>query len=388
MKNVVTATGVQQLNQIINQNPKLNVIDSDIYKQEILFEKFVNPDYNQADALVLMDDLNGPFSKYELVKSIKEKFSGEIFVILSEHDDGFINFLREEKITLFTVEDDPSELIDAILYDINDEFAVKTENQEVTEGTETVEKIYINKQVLAVVGTGGSGKTSVVMDLAKLLKKDKYDVCVLDANFEKSDIGRIAGVEEKGIQAILSEKEELSENIVLNAVSKNKGVHYFTGLQKMIEISEAYQNIKYVIKVLKKNYDVLIIDTGNIASFATHTAIMQSEQQLFLFNPGELSIRAVKQYLDLYKSLEKQLKASGLINQYVETMLDSKDIAEILGIRILGKIKLDKKTFLDLEKGKGFSSKDKKVLESVKDSIFFKKEEKFSFFGIFKKVVN
>jgi hypothetical protein len=97
---------------------------------------------------------------------------------------------------------------------------------------------------------------------------------------------------------------------------------------------------------------------------------------------------AIKRYLDLYiKTLEKPLKASAVINQFVETGLSLKDYADVLGIKIHGTIKLDKRTFIDIEKGKGFE-RDKKIVKQVKEALFHKKENKGGFSWFKKKVVS
>lgn len=387
MKNVVTATGFDELNKMMNMHPQMHVVDIDLQKQEKIWEKFIDPTYNEADVLVITDKLEGPFSKYELLEEVRKQFKGEIYVILTEHDDEqYIKFLRDLKITnIFSDANDPIELIDAIVYELKESEAEKEIAASVTE-VERIEKVYISKQVLAIVGTGGSGKTTMAIEFAKALAQDKYDVVVVDLNFEKPDIGKITGVEEKGVQAVL--KEEFNEKTILEAVTKKKDIYYFTGLQEMVEISEANKAVKGIIKVLRKHFDVVVLDTGNISSEATHIAILESDQQLFLLNPAERSLMAIKRYLDLYiKTLERPLKASALINQYVETGLGLKDYSEVLGIKIHGMIKLDKRTFIDIEKGKGFE-RDKKIVKQVKEALFHKKENKGGFSWFKKKVVS
>lgn len=387
MKNVVTATGVDELNKMMNMHPQMNVVDIDLQKQEKIWEKFIDPAYSEADVLVITDKLEGPFSKYELLEEVRKQFKGEIYVILTEHDDEqYIKFLRTLKITnIFSDENDPMELIDAIVYDFK-ESETESEIAASVNEIERIEKVYINKQVLAIVGTGGSGKSTMAIELANILSQDKYDVVVVDLNFEKPDIGKITGVDEKGVQTIL--KEEFNEKTILEAVTKKKNIYYFTGLQEMVEISEANKSVKGIIKSLKKHFDVVILDTGNISSAATHTAILESDQQLFLLNSAERSLVAIKRYLDLYiKTLERPIKASALINQYVETGFGIKDYSEILGIKIHGTIKLDKRTFIDIEKGKGFE-RDIKIIKQVKETLFHKKENNSGFNWFKKKVVS
>jgi len=387
MKNVVTATGFDELNKMMNAHHQLNVVDIDLQKQEKVWEKFIDPTYSEADVLVITDKLEGPFSKYELLDEVRKQFKGEIYVILTEHDDEqYIKFLRNLKITnIFSDANDPVELIDAIVYELKDSEAINEIATTVTE-IEKIEKVYISKQVLAIVGTGGSGKTTMAIEFAKALAQDKYDVVVVDLNFEKPDIGKITGVEEKGVQSVL--KEEFSEKTILEAVTKKRGTYYFTGLQEMVELSEANKAVKGIIKVLRKHFDVVVLDTGNISSEATHIAILESDQQLFILNPAERSLMAIKRYLDLYiKTLEKPLKASAVINQFIETGLGHKDYEEVLGIKIHGTIKLDKRTFMDIEKGKGFE-RDKKIVKQVKEALFHKKENKGGLGWLKKKVVN
>ena len=146
MKNVVTATGVDELNKMMNMHPQMNVVDIDLQKQEKIWEKFIDPAYSEADVLVITDKLEGPFSKYELLEEVRKQFKGEIYVILTEHDDEqYIKFLRTLKITnIFSDENDPMELIDAIVYDFK-ESETESEIAASVNEIERIEKVYINK---------------------------------------------------------------------------------------------------------------------------------------------------------------------------------------------------------------------------------------------------
>lgn len=378
MKSLITAVGIEELNRLFQKQANIDVLDIDIHKQETLWERLSIDEYKQADTLLILETLPGPFSKQELLRETRTQFSGEIIVLLEEdEDEQFINFLRELKITqIFLMNDDPKELIDSVIYEDSGEPEENNipEQQEGVKPGE-IEKVYIQKKTVAFVGPGGLGKTTAALQLAEMLSKEKYEVCVVDFNLEKSDIGKITGAEEKGIQAIL--RQEYDEQVILSNVTKKRNIAYFTGLNDLMDINDVYSKAKGVVKVLKRHYDVLILDTGNFTHEVTHLAILESDDQVILLNPAERTIKAVKKYLDLYSSIGRPMRALGLMNFYVETIFSSKDIQDILGIKIHGKIPYHKKTFADIEKGKGFErQKDKKAMISLKESLFPEKRRK------------
>lgn len=381
MKSIFTAVGIDELNGLFKKQSNVDVIDIDIHKQESLWEKLSLDEFKNADAMIIVEMLPGPFSKYELIREIQNQFSGEIFVLLSEDDDEqFISFLRELKITQnFSMNDDPHELIDAVIYEEKEEFDIASSEEPVIIKQGEVEKVYIQKKTIAFVGSGGLGKTTAALQMAELLKQEKYEVCVVDFNLEKADIGKVTGTEEKGIQAVL--REEFDEQVIMSNVTTKRNVAYFTGLVDLMDIGDVYKKAKGILKVLKKYYDVVIIDTGNFTHEVTHLAILESDNQIMILNTAERTIKATKKYIDLYNSIGSPLKAVGLMNFYVETNFSVKDIQEVLGIKIFGKIKYDKSTFADIEKGKGFEkSKDKKAMVELKNELFPTKK-KSSLFG-------
>ncbi len=355
MKKIITATNIDLLHKLIKQQDNADVLLDDITSQEKLWEAWQDDYTHQADVLIVSDELPGVFSAEEMFSDIKDNFKGEVFALLKERDERLIRYLRSIKIVnIFTIQDDPEDLLNAIFYgDFIDEKDGKA-HEESLETTSQVEKVYINKKIISVIGTGGIGKTSVCLNLAKVLKKHKYNVCVLDFNLEKPDVALVVGVEERGLQQVIKLPFDADE--IKNAITHHKSISYFTGLKNMMDITDVDVYVKGIIKVLHSLYDVLIIDTGNISSVATHHAICEADHQVLVTNTAERNIIAVKKYIDLYKNnLKTPLNLIGLANQVLDSTISKSDLEEIMEIKFAGYIKHDKRIYTSLEKNGGFN---------------------------------
>lgn len=381
MKSVITATGIDQINSLLKEQHSLHILDIDIHRQELLWEKLADEEICRADVLVIMDVLEGPFSKNELIKEVRKQFKNEIFIILEEAgDEQFVNLLRSLKITnIYSVDDNPGDIIDAIAYEhLEAKPSVEKESGNVVE---RVEKVYIQKKVISIIGPGGVGKTTVAMNLAGVLAKEKYEVCLLDLNLEKSDLGYVSGADEKGLQDII--KKDLTEDIIMNAVTEKKGIYYFTGLKDLLDMNDAQKLVKAVIKVLKKRFDALIIDTGNMSSPATHIAITEADHQVLIITTAERVLKSGRKFLKLYTDqLEIKLNCVGLINQAHPSQYEKKDYEEMLEIEIAGSIGYDKRIFIGNEKGELMARNHEiKAFIELKNRLIEKPVKK----GLFKK---
>lgn len=241
MKNIFTAIGIDELNQLISKQPNVNMIDIDIQKQELLFEKLNEKNYQEADALIIIDYLPGPFSKYEMIQEIRNKFTGEMYVVLrDDEDEQFISYLRELNITnIFSGAGDPYELIDSVIYEENNQENSNSSSEIETQEVKIKEKIF-GTIVIAIVGTQKRvGTTHTAIAVAAYLKKYKHKVALIELH--KSDHFK----EIKHSYENIYEKE-----------------NYFT-LNKLDYYAYSKNIMTQYIEVLEKDYNYVILDLGD-----------------------------------------------------------------------------------------------------------------------------
>lgn len=368
MKTLITAIGIDQINELFSRQPNVNVLDIDIQTQEELWIKFRDESIVGADYLVIIDTLKGPFSKQELIEEVRKQFGGKIYVILREPEDElFIKVLRGLKITnVFSIDDNIQELIETLVYDGVELAEPVAPEEVVAELTTTPNRIVVQKQVVSVVGPGGSGKTTVVLDLANELTAQGYNVCVVDLNLEKGDVASYTGAEELGFQELI--RQDATEKNILECVTIRKKISYFSGLKNLMDAQSAQGLSKIVIKVLKKHFDVLVLDTGSFINPNTHTALIASDNVVFVLRNAETHIKATRRYLDLYNvQIGMPLRAVAVVNAAMPSDLGSEEIASILEIPVVSYIKFDPKVFSKVEKGDFMKSPETLKL---KDSLF------------------
>lgn len=401
MKRVVTATELRKLNAFLADIEGIKILEHDIEYQEELFSKL---DVLEPDVLLIADRLPGPFGKYELAEElIKLKGNVKLIFILKEPDDTtFIKFLKEKGIrdtfNIFTT-DVQNELLPAILFEdpikeeikevINREIAVAIDE----DGLKAPEKIYVKKGVIAVAtaGGGGIGKTTIATNVAvkTAVKHPQAKIIILDYNDEKPDVARMFNIpEKKGLEGLVKAIKEDSFNtsMILKNLepydSSIPNLYVLPGIKNMMD-SDLYtlSHYRYVIDVLKKEADLLVIDTGAFKSVATHAALEKATNILFLVRDTETTIHSLKDKTDFYRkdlSMDIMEKTEILMNMTIGYEdLDEKAILKIFGKEPIGNIRFNSeisfftekyKAFV-LEKGKKFRH-ETNTIEKIIDSLF------------------
>lgn len=140
---------------------------------------------------------------------------------------------------------------------------------------------------IAVVSLkGGAGKSTATTNLAAALAQDNADVCVLDADSNRST-AKWAG------------DRALTDLPIVHCVEK-------TG------------NLRPVIKDLRSRYEHVIVDTPGQDSQEMRTAITEADLVVIPVRPSQLDLDAVEGVVDLIrqaKDLNPKLKAVFLLSQ-------------------------------------------------------------------------
>lgn len=308
MKSIITATGIDKINELLKKKNSVYVIDIDIQKQEELWEKLEEKEFKEADILVIVDMLKGPFSKYEMMNEVKKQFSNRIFIILEEYDDDkFIKHLRKLKITdIFSSDDDPHELLNAIAGE---------EEQKYIEKVEKIKKPIFKRNTESALPFSRQDKTSEDQVNPEDKKNDKneteesFEDVVISIREDESKEINVSKHMEKNIVEVLNEINEKS--------SKEAGSERIKYIEKIkyidnpIIIEKKSKNIKEFQRTLT----IGVIGTS-IGVGVTHTCFMvasylknrnynvaiveYNSTNLFEVVVGEEDVRAIRD-IDIYK---------------------------------------------------------------------------------------
>lgn len=361
-RKVITALDLQAVNSILieDHGEVLEVLHPDCETQEELFDALAI--HLDCEVLLLIDTLKGPLSKYELISEILKGYKIKVVMVLEKEDDEYRRFLRRNLITdIFNLEESPmDEIVQALLFrnladDVNtDENLPVTEYinnvfQTLTETAQKTEKIYIQKEVIGICSpSGGVGKTTLSVNLAVLAAK-KYPDCKIalaDFSEDKPDIYRSFNMEcDKGMnqieKAILG--NEFNLNRVLDSMEQSDRAYpnlFLLGGMSTPDLANSFTlyHYKEIIRYLKSEYDLVIIDTGAFNTNATYSVLERSTKLLFIVTDSERSVSAAKEKIDFYESkigLTLRKKAQIAMNKLIGyEKLNDVAVEEILSIPV------------------------------------------------------
>lgn len=308
MKNLATALDNELINKQIIESKQYNVVTTDItYKEGILeiLEK------NKIDILILKENLPGQINFKELINKILEKGKNIELIILLENEN--------KEIEEFLI----SKGIKNIFYNnqlINQNLINKIKNKEEKNKKEEINKIKkiilnnkkINKKnylknnkknkkiTISILGDSKIEKNIFTTNLAQELKSLKRKVLILDLDILNPSINTIFGIKKF--------PEELDKSIDLKDKIKNidKNIDVISGIDFIVNTNNYLLNIEELIKKLKKDYDIILIDTSSDCFFdLTKMVINISNISLFLTGT---KICQIKKAINLLKIYIKEFK--------------------------------------------------------------------------------
>lgn len=427
-RKVITALGITEFNKVLVEDygQQIEVITHDLERQEELFDALAVKE--DCEVIILLDKLPGPLSKSELIgEIIKLQRPIKIIVIMEEYDDEYKRFLRKNGIVdSFEFSDaDVDEIVQAVLFRgysttqeddttetqessyINNEVAATTEvpNNVIPTVPQIEKKFYVKKEVIAVCppgGGGGVGRTTISINLGILAAK-KYPaskVVIADFNEEKPDICRNLNIEsEKGLHEVSKQiiNNELNVLECLERHEKITNLYFLPGVKSPDE-SDSFSAFHYkeIIKQLKSEFDLVIIDTGYFNSNSTYAAIDRSTRVLFMIRDTEATVSNCKEKLDYYENeigVSVKSKAEFILNMKVGYEKLNKDALEVIfGKPILADFDYSQEIIILNEKYKPFvldgsmkmkryKSKLNKALDSLVTFVEQKERKKFAFLG-------
>lgn len=211
--------------------------------------------------------------------------------------------------------------------------------------------------VIAIAGKGGTGKTTIVSLIVKLLKEKKRgSILAVDAD-PNSNLGEVLGIDVKEtvgdiLDSIIEHPEQISASM-----PKNRLIEY--KVQEAIYEAEGFDLLTmgrpegpgcycYVNNVLRDalgklidSYDFVVIDNEAGLEHLSRRTTIKADIFLIISDPTKIGLKSARRILSLIEELKiKAEKKFLLINRYEETA--DKQLNS-LRLDCLGNIPEDKK---------------------------------------------
>lgn len=284
---ILTAIGNENLNKILKEKNKFEVIENDIFYKEGILE-FLEENKN-IDILILYEKLSGEINIIELIKKIKiinEKIN--LFFILENKNEEKEKILKKENIKNVFFEDeininliiekiekiklnDNEKLIEEINYLKN---IINKKNEELIKYQKNIINKKNEKKLIIIIGLEDAGKTTILNNLKNIIgNKNEYEFKEIDLkNYLeilkiKNEIYRIIFVIERRIEKIKINKKIINKLILENKINSEKINIIFNKINNYSvnkKISKnIYKKIKIIANIKLNNYPDYLINKKN-----------------------------------------------------------------------------------------------------------------------------
>ena len=350
---IITALENESINNSLKEIYKDKVYIYDFSQKEDVIsfiEKYTRENNDNDITLITKEGLSGNINSKDYLKQIKNISSDiRIIYILKELEDDMKVFLFSLDILDIIVGSYINmEEIKEIL-DSNNKIVYKhsnnCENLSVhEEAVKYVEKsIVLKKEIFAIYGTSGAGKSFFSTILAKKLsKKLNINVALLDMDTQNPSIDILSNVD--GNSNVLSQvvesvdkRSEISDIISKYMIKdkNNKNLSYMTSNVSLFECQNKLSN-KYYSKIyssISQKYDYAIIDlpSSPFLDVVSYT-LMQATKIFFVINANYVSIRQALKYLNLITKLWNidTSQIGIIVNKYKKNSLDALQIQNLM----------------------------------------------------------
>ncbi|MEL7591793.1 MAG: AAA family ATPase [Anaerolineaceae bacterium] len=339
---------------VSNSNTVINATRQSLLQQEeyYIFEKELTTDNimpaiaeTQPD-IILLDYGFQPRNFFELVDRIATEYPMcAVVVILPEQE-----VINSERVVLsgarafliFPYKQD--HLVNTIkrvaeLMERNQTFtlpAVVKENSEQPKNTFTV-----------FSPKGGAGTTTVAVNLAISLQKQlKEEVLLIDGKHLFGHVSLCLNLRTgNSITDLITHAGTLDQRLIKQVVVRHvSGVYVLPSPNSITEAQGIRpEDLFKVVQALQHVFPNIIVDGGNNLNENTVTYMDLSDRILLVLNPDLASLRDVRQFIEVTKTLSYPLQKTQLILNLIGRKADVKreEIEQILNMKIFGRIPAD-----------------------------------------------
>ncbi|MCI0395070.1 MAG: response regulator [Chloroflexi bacterium] len=194
---------------------------------------------------------------------------------------------------------------------------------DVSRGTVTAAPVVTEGGIIAVYSPkGGSGCTTIAVNLAVSLARQRYNTVLVDANLQFGDVAVMLNVKPVAtIVDVLTRVDDLEPEFINSVVTVHRsGVKVLPGpprpeMAEMVHV----EHMEALLKLLRQLFDFVVVDTGRKLDDVT-LALLEKADRILLVTQQDLpTIKNASRFLDLTNDLEfPRDKVILIVNRLVE----------------------------------------------------------------------
>lgn len=346
---ILVALNNEDIKNRINEAFKEDVYIYDIDLKENVIEFLASN--KEEYTVITKDTLSGNIDAKLYIKQMKlANPKVRIIYIVEKLTNEYKEFLfANEVFNIF--EGDTININEVISSIIEDEKVVYLDNK-LNEPAENyiIQNNVVPKEIIAVYGTSGSGKSIVSSIIAKNLSRQfNLKVALLDMDIQNPSIDIINSIDEKN-SSLSQIVESIDNSYEINDIiskymvkdSKNKNLWYITNNCSLFDCQNKLSN-KYYEKIYgsiynKSDYTIIDLPSSPFLDVVPYTLAIASKI-IFVVNANYMSIRQAIKYIDLITKFwdNENGKIYIIINKMQKDSLEVKQIESLIGgYKIIG----------------------------------------------------
>lgn len=214
---------------------------------------------------------------------------------------------------------------------------------------EKTPKVIKEGRIITICSTkGGVGKTTISVNLATTLAKQKQTVVVLDLDLQFGDVAIMFDIEPKRtIYEWIKESYEAGKENIEDYITPTKFGTDILAAPNLPEFAELVtgEHVAYILDHLRKRYDVIIIDTPPALVETVIVALEHSQEILLITSMDLPTLKNGKLAIETLELLGLKDRIKVILNRDTEMEGMKVEYAEeILGLKVYARVASDYKT--------------------------------------------
>lgn len=191
--------------------------------------------------------------------------------------------------------------------------------------------------VIAVFSTkGGTGKTTVSVNMAVSLAQTGKKVCLIDLDLQFGDVGVFLNIPKAETISDLLDSGDLSPDAVDSFLYKHSsGVRVLCAPNSPEEADAIHpEHLEQIIAAIRAKYDYTILDLPPILDDNSIASIEQADYIWFITNPEISTLKNSKVCMSILGNLNLEKKIRIVLNKDSESSIKQDNVRTVLGTEI------------------------------------------------------
>lgn len=195
-------------------------------------------------------------------------------------------------------------------------------------------------------GKGGTGKTTVAINVAVALARKGKRVAIIDLDLQFGDVAMALDIEPKDtIVELVQDRNGITiENITSFSMVHNSGVMVLAA-PKSPEYAEyvSPEQVEKIIDTLRPYYEFIIVDLPPTFNDISIACCESCDEIILVYNMDILSLKNAKVSLNVLDQLHQKDKAKIVINKNTKGLIKEKDFEKMFEFPVFFAVSMDSK---------------------------------------------